>query len=139
MSIQSKITTYDDVATTLFEDKVGYIFDPNDRIIEFSFGNCGLGLPFNATSQQQLEKLGAINMLLNVSVYLNENWEPSWIDEEEKWSIALDPDDNSVYPIEISHIENNSRIVYFKSKKLAAQAIKILGADCIRKALTTTY
>lgn len=90
--------------------------------------------PNNAPTKQQLEKLLALNKLMNVAHYLNDNWEPNWNNiEQEKFYIYYS---NVSKTIEIDYnCVCNSGEVYFKSRELAGQAIKILGEDIIKLAL----
>lgn len=131
--------TYEDVANRLFEGKTGFVINQHDVIVEFDFANCGLPLPFNATSKTQLEKLGAINKFLNVAKYLNGDWRPNWSDDECKWALGVDPDTDKVRIIKVFSCAVNMYIVYFRTEKLAEQAIKILGEETIRLTLSTDY
>lgn len=85
-----------------------------------------------ATSQQQLQQIRALNKLMNVAKYLNGDWEPNWNDEfENKFCIH--------YALGKLYLSSKQRAnygcVYFKSEKLALQAIEILGEDEVKKAL----
>lgn len=134
-NLNPKPMTYGDVANTLFEDKKGWIIDGNDIIKEFNFANCGLPLPFNATSKKQLEKLGAINKLLNVAKYLNGDWKPDWNKVEPKWHLSIKEGVITTFHL----FYDNSSIVYFRTEELARQAVQILGEETIRLALSTDY
>lgn len=134
---KEKKLTYEDIAKKLFPlDEIHYyitdggdIFDSYNREITCNCKN-------NATSKKQLEKLLAINMLMNVAKYLNDGWQPNWNDiKEDKYHITIRD-----YGIQIhcGAVWNNS-IVYFKSEKLANKAIEILGKETIKLALCTDY
>lgn len=140
-NLNLKLLTYEYVARELFsEDKGNTVFYP-DQYGEISESDVGLADdltndPTNCTSRQQAEKLLAINKLLNVAKYLNGDWKPDWENGcEYKWYI-----EDFENEINIDYIINcNSRIVYFRTKELAQQAIQILGEETIRLALTTDY
>lgn len=87
-------------------------------------------------SKKQVEKLIAINMLMNVAKYLNKNWKPNWNNEQEcKYYITIH--DNTIEVESISVLRCIE--VYFKSKELAKQAIEILGEETVKLALCTDY
>jgi hypothetical protein len=88
------------------------------------------------TTEEQVKKLMAINKMLNVAKYLNEDWKPDWKDKMCKYKI-------NIYNSNEISIEDNvgviTNFVYFKTKELAQQAINILGEDIIRIALSTDW
>lgn len=92
------------------------------------------------TSRKQFEKVEAITKLLNVTSWLNGDWKPDFKIKDEfdnrKWFIYLDSDDNIDFCWDTDCL---SRIVYFRTKELAEQAIQILGEETIRLALITDY
>lgn len=130
--IKKKIT-YQDVKAELFEDtKKCYIESAGNiyssRTIRFSGENVIL-----ATSKNQIEQLLALNKLMNVAKYLNGDWEPDWHNSREtKWCLFFDHDKKNIQ-VRSWYIINHG-CVYFKSSKLALQAIEILGEE-IKKAL----
>lgn len=134
------VPTYEEVAEALFENKTGWYVGKSDRPEIFHFGNCGLAFPFNATSERQLEKLGAINKLLNVAKYLNKNydgsmWEPDWEDPDQlKWFPCVE--NGRCFP-DYTHV--NCSPVYFRSADLCKEAIEILGQNLISLAFSSRY
>lgn len=131
--------TYKDVAKKLFKNKECWVSTTCGIKKDIDLEHIGINNPNICTSYRQALKILAINKLLNVAKFLNKDWKPDWSDDEEKWTLGVDPDDNIVLPVRISHVENNTRIVYFRTKQLAEQAIQILGEEVIRLALTTEY
>lgn len=92
----------------------------------------------NCTSEKQAKKLIAINQLLNVAKYLNDDWKPDWKDAgKDKFCITLNYKYNKM-SIHCAHMLSES-IVYFKTKELAEQAIEILGVETIKLALSTDW
>jgi hypothetical protein len=71
---------------------------------------------------------------MNVAYYLNDGWEPDWDDgRQEKFYIYYD---SAVKTLNISaNFYYNYGGVYFKSIKIAEQAIEILGDEIIKLAL----
>lgn len=128
--------SYEDVEKELFEEKVSYYitsFGTVDSICvsttKNNFNHC--------VSFKQANKLLAINKLMNVAKYLNGNWKPDWNDSEEyKFYICI----NNMYRKEDLDISINTTyrlaFVYFKTEEFAKQAIKILGEETIRFALS---
>lgn len=93
-----------------------------------------------ANYQKWVNKESAINKLLVVAKYLNEDWKPDWSDEgNEFYTLGIDPDDNSIKVIQVNTWRVSTEIVYFRTEELAKQAIQILGEETIRLALTTDY
>lgn len=92
----------------------------------------GYKCPNTAPIKHQLERLLAINKLMNVAYYLNDGWEPNWKNtSESKYSIIFN---GFIYTIE-NNVWTNRGGVVFKSMELAQQAIEILGEETIKLAL----
>lgn len=136
IKFNKKSLTYEGVAKELFESTTSYYITSTGKIAKNEY-NCYYKDPNTATSKKQLEKLLAINKLMNVAKYLNGDWKPDWNNEREvKYSIFI----NSHNTLCISDYTTcNSGIVYFKRRELAQQAIDILGGDTIRLALSTDW
>lgn len=103
-------------------------YDP-EKIIDF----CDTD-PNNAPTKHQLERLLALNKLMNVAHYLNDGWKPDWKDEtQRKYYIYYDINDKAFVIDHNTHF--NYGVVYFKSIEIAEQAIEILGDETIKLAL----
>ena len=110
-----KTITYEDIVKKLYPGKCYYINN-------------------NHTSEKQLEQLLALNKLMNVAKYLNGNWAPNFANRsEQKWYIDYNFED-SMLGTDFIYFYKHSH-VYFKSQKLAHQAIEILGEEEVKKAL----
>lgn len=134
IKFKKKIITYEDIAKELFKTGEGYYINNNSKIYTFS----GLSLvtdPNNCTSRRQAEKLLAINKLMNVAKYLNDEWEPDWNDPKE-YRFYIKQIDDKLF---IDFAMFNGYLVYFKTRELAKQAIGILGEETIKLALCTDY
>lgn len=78
-------------------------------------------------------KVIAITKLINTARYLNNGWKPDFTnDKEKKYSIFISEGNINV---QMLHIIQTS-VVYFKTRELAKEAIRILGEDIIRIALS---
>lgn len=95
--------------------------------------------PNNATSRRQLEKLLAINMLVNVAKYLNGvHWQPDWNSSaQKKWFLRYNKYLKDIeYDFSLYRSVTN---VYFATKEKALQAVEILGMDIIELALVGNW
>lgn len=140
--IEKKLT-YRDIAKELFKDKKTYYTDAfcNIRAIKaINDADINCYDVNNCTSEKQAQKLLALNQLMNVAKYLNGNWQPNWDNNngyEYKYYIFIDYPGNK---IEIAYLASCcSDGAYFKSEKLAQQAIDILGEETIKLALCTDW
>lgn len=126
--------TYEDVAKELFESTTSYYITGTGKIAKNEY-NCYYKDPNTATSKKQLEKLLAINKLMNVAKYLNGDWKPDWSNDRLKYYIGI----KKGKLIMLSTYSIQSAEILFRSEKLAQQAIDILGEDTIRLALSTDW
>lgn len=128
--VEEKLT-YEQVADKLFKNKNHYYTDEDGTVIK---SNIGWQCPNVAPTEHQLEKLLAINKLMNVAHYLNNGWEPNWTDKStRKYCLYYNHIVKKIL-IDWSY-EFQNTIVYFKSRELAEQAIEILGEETIKLAL----
>lgn len=128
--VEEKLT-YEKIAEKLFKFETHYYIDSNGVIRKNS---AGWKCPNAAPTSQQLEKLLALNKLMNVAHYLNDGWEPDWNDGgQEKFYIYYN---SAVKTLNVSaNFYYNGGVVYFKSKEIAKQAIQILSEDIVKLAL----
>lgn len=131
-----KVLTYEDVAEELFKNKKSYYPDIYGRTCSAVIGNSQLSDANNCTSEKQVEKLLAINKLMNVAKYLNGGWQPNWENSNErKYYISMNGSNVEVLMVIRSHCVE----VYFKTSELVKQAIEILGEETIKLALSTDW
>ena len=77
--------------------------------------------PDVANSYRQIEKILAINQLMNIAKYYNKGWKPDWNNKHNpKFYIAFDSE-SSFYEVRCGYIVSY-HIVYFKNRK-DAQAV----------------
>lgn len=133
-----KQLTYFDIAKELFSNNATYYTDSYGEIESSPIGleDSKVDNLNNCTSQKQVEKLLAINKLMNVAKYLNRDWKPDWKSCERKYRLrTLDTGELDV-TYNDAFVESS---VYFKSQELAQQAIDILGEETIKLALSTDW
>lgn len=121
--IKKKIT-YQDIINNIKAKNMG---------VSVQFGLTKIGTDCFITSEKQLEQLLALNKLINVAEYLNGDWEPDFTDNTQKWYINYDYD--CLMLCTDFSVNYRRNLVYFKSPKLAHQAIDILGEEEVKKAL----
>ena len=127
--------TYRDIIKELFKRRYWYV-DTRGAILDTNNDIVCVTDPNNATSRKQLEKLLAINKLMNVAKYLNNGWQPDWNDGNEK-KVVIMLFNGYITSTDVYY--TSYAPVYFKTKYLAEQAIEILGKDTIRLALSTDW
>lgn len=128
--VEEKLT-YEKIADKLFQYKKHYYIAGDGGIMGTSIGwSC----PNTASTKHQLERLLALNKLMNVAYYLNDGWEPNWNDGcQEKFYIYYN---SAVKTFNVSaNFYYNGGVTYFKSKEITKQAIEILGEETIKLAL----
>jgi hypothetical protein len=90
--------------------------------------------PNNARTKEQLQRLLAINKLMNVAEYLNGDWKPDWKNPgKAKWYIDWNYYLNK-FELDCRY-SHKSEIAHFKTPDLATQAIEILGEEEVKLAL----
>ena len=133
IKFKKKGLTYEDVAEELFKNKKTYFLGTLAHIDYFIPEANGIYLANNATSEKQLQRLLAINKLMNVAEYLNEGWKPDWKDGTNKWYLLWHASCKKFDTISLSHLQYTEPV--FKTQKLALQAIEILGEEEVKLAL----
>lgn len=134
IKFKKKGLTYKDVAEKLFKGKNVCFINADSTIRDFMPEYRGIYHANNATSEKQLQRLLAINKLMNVAEYLNDGWKPDWKDPlKSKWYILWDHCSNK---FEIGYRNSYmGGLAYFKTPDLALQAIEILGEEEVKLAL----
>ena len=121
--IYDKFTTYG----LHFTDINGQAFCTNDTT----------NIPNGSSSSKQVEILQALNKLLNVAKYLNEDWVPDWGINTQKYFLCIEAcTDEAVVDMTLDCMYAGP---FFKSRSTAEEAIEILGHDVIRLSQTNDY
>lgn len=128
-----EVNSYIEVLIEFFKENNCYFIKDDNTISEKKFSSDVIDIrEINATSKRQIDKLISLNKLMNVAKYLNNTCESS---TKNKYHII----DNNGLSITCQYTDSNLGVIYFKTKKLAEKAIKILGEEIIRLALCTDY
>lgn len=134
IKFKKKGLTYQDVAEKLFKGKKTYFIGTMSNISDYTPEENGVYLSNNAPSKNQIQRLLAINKLMNVAEYLNGDWKPDWENKHQhKWTIKWDAC-NCTFATSY-WMTCQTGTVCFKTPDLALQAIDILGEDEVKLAL----
>lgn len=147
---EGKPITYDDILKELFLDKKTYWFG-NTQIYKMDrAGNNSYNDINNCTSESQIKRLIAFNKLMNIAKYLNKEWEPNFDDIlQEKFYISYTGDEpESDFPVDLLKSYQvcckvdepvYESLIYFKTCKLAYEAIRIMGKDSLNDLFSTDW
>ena len=90
-----------------------------------------------ATSNNHMKKIIAINSLILVAKYLNKGWVPNFNScKHRNYYITIR---SNKLCLDYCFCIITGAVIYFRSEKLAQQAIDILGEETIRLALSHNY
>lgn len=141
--------TYDDILKKLFLNKESF-FVGNTTISPITTGINSYSHVNNCTSDAQARRVIAFNKLLNIAKYLNKEWEPNFDDTlQEKFYIAYTGDEpESDFPVDLlksyqvcckvdEPVYESS--IYFKTNKLAYEAIRLMGKDSLNDLFSTDW
>ena len=134
IKLKPKKLTYDDVAKNLFAYNKTFYFCLEGGIKNNISAGESYADPNNTVSKKQAEKILALNKLINVAKYLNGDWKPVFDDNSYKCWLCLSG--AKIIICRDCNSTSNYGAPYFKSTKLAAQAIEILGEETIKLALS---
>lgn len=126
--------TYDDICKKLFlAKKIFFVVEKHIGSIKGDNGNYN---DFdNCTSLAQVKRMAAYNKLMNIAKYLNGNWKPNFDGNTENWKINVSYDIEGYVP-SYNRFCNNG-MVYFKSKQLVNEAIRLMGEDSLKDLFST--
>lgn len=132
--LQKKSITYDDVLKELFLDKIAS-WVGRTKIYTSTIGGVNYNDQNNCTTEAQAKRLLAFNKLMNIAKYLNGDWEPNFDGDHGNWNISKDGD--TLLATYTSNV--NKASVYFKSKDLAYEAIRLMGEDSLNDLFSTDW
>lgn len=125
--------TYDDICKKLFFNKTAYWVrgkNIEEGVIRGSYNDSD-----NCTSVAQVKRVVAFNKLQNIAKYLNKGWKPDFCNTEKKWAIIKSVEGFSPKYIMMTNDAN----VYFKSKDLANEAIRLMGEESLNDLFSTNW
>lgn len=131
---QKKTITYDDVLKELFLDKIAF-WVGICKIHTATVGMANYNDLNNCTSYAQAKRLLAFNKLMNIAKYLNGDWMPDFDGDQENWNIGKEGD--TFLAMYTRYV--NKASVYFKSKDIALEAIRLMGEDSLNDLFSTDW
>lgn len=131
---QEKPITYDDVLKELFLDKIAFWVGIS-KICTATVGSANYNDLNNCTSYAQAKRLLAFNKLMNIAKYLNGDWMPDFDGDQENWNIGKEGD--TFLAMYTRYV--NKASVYFKSKDIALEAIRLMGEDSLNDLFSTDW
>lgn len=125
IKFKRKNISYEEILSIVFNK------DKNDSKYNITYG-----FECKSFNEKLRDKISAIYKLMIVAKYLNDGWVPDWDNRKEnKFYLYCYNNDIDIDWCAL----NNYNFIYFKSKKLAKQAIEILGEETIKQALGNNY
>lgn len=131
---QEKPITYDDVLKELFLDKIASWVGIS-KIYTATVGSANYNDINNCTSYAQAKRLLAFNKLMNIAKYLNGDWMPDFDGDQENWNIGKEGD--TFLAMYTRYV--NKASVYFKSKDIALEAIRLMGEESLNDLFSTDW
>lgn len=131
---QEEPITYADILKELYLGKTAYwVYDKSIESGKQSSYNFEDAV--NCTSVAQAKRMVAFNKLQNIAKYLNGDWKPDFDGNHENWSITKTGDDFlAMYTRYV-----NKASVYFKSKDIALEAIRLMGEESLNDLFSTDW
>lgn len=114
---EGKPITYDDICKKLFLDMIAY------------------KKSVKCTTPEQVKCMTAFNKLQNIAKYLNKGWKPKFGCDEENWAIVKDEEGF----VPRYNQRTNDGSVYFKSKDLVLEAIRLMGEESLNDLFSTDW
>lgn len=126
--------TYDDVLKELYYKKTAY-WVSSSNIQHATTGEGSYNDIDNCTSFAQAKRLAAFNKLQNIAKYLNNGWNPDFPGSN-NYTICKN------YAGEYSLLGNRKRqagAIYFMTKDLANEAIRLMGKESLNDLFSTDW
>ena len=146
---EGKPSTYDDICKDLFLNKRTYWLG-NKKINYLYSDEYNCNDLNNCTSNAQAKRVAAFIKLQNIAKYLNKEWEPNFDDTlQEKFYISYTGDEpESDLPVDLlksyqvyckvdEPVYESS--IYFKTEKLACEAIRLMGKESLNDLFSTDW
>lgn len=115
---EGKPITYDDICKELFSDMIAY------------------KKSVKCTNPEQVKRLDAYNKLMNIAKFLNNGWKPNFKDATQKWFITEQY--FGEYQAKFTY-SGNYGFVYFMSKHLTNEAIRLMGEESLNDLFSTDW
>ena len=147
---EGKPITYNDICRELFLNKDAYYLDESNKVSSWVMTSSNYNDFDNCTSIAQAKRVAAFIKLQNIAKYLNKEWEPNFDDTlQEKFYISYIGDEpESDLPVDLlksyqvyckvdEPVYESS--IYFKTYKLACEAIRLMGKESLNDLFSTGW
>lgn len=132
---EGKPITYDDICDKFFLNKRTYWID-NKKVNHIYSDENNYNDLNNCTSEVQAKRVAAFIKLQNIAKYLNHGWKPNFTDGTQNWFIAEEY--FREYKAKFTY-SGNYGIVFFKSKCLVNEAIRLMGEESLNDLFSTDW
>lgn len=147
---EEKPITYDDICKKLYLEKTAYWAYGKGYVHGEKQGNESCKDVVNCTTPAQAKRYAAFNKLQNIAKYLNDGWKPNFDDTlQEKFCISYtgdEPESDSQVDLFKSYqvyckVDEPvyESLIYFKTFKLACEAIRLMGKDSLNDLFSTDW
>lgn len=131
IKFKPKGISYEDIAENLFKNRSVYFINIYGEVVSAPVN--GTNHPNNALSRKQCERLLAINQLMNVAYYFNEVVDKT-VTPTNKWVPEIDL--FGAIRMTSCDLCHKNDIVWFKTRESLRQAVKILGEETVKLAIS---
>ena len=128
--------TYDEICKDLFYNKDTYYLDNDNKVSSWVMTSSNYKDFDNCTSIAQAKRIIAFNKLQNIAKYLNKGWKPNFKDARQNWFITEQY--FGEYQAKFTY-SGNYGFVYFKSKYLTNEAIRLMGEESLNDLFSTDW
>ena len=127
--------TYDDICKKLFLNKKTFWFCGENNIEEDVLDFNSYNDSDNCTSIAQVKRLVAFNKLQNIAKYLNKGWKPDFPGSN---NYAICKNYAGGYSL-LGNRKCQAGAIYFRTKDLANEAIRLMGEESLNDLFSTDW
>ena len=126
--------TYDDILKELYFDKIAYWVD-SSNISYTTTGEDNYSDIDNCASRAQAKRIVAFNKLQNIAKYLNKGWKPDFPGSNNYTICKNYAGDYSL----LGNRKCQAGAIYFRTKDLANEAIRLMGEESLNDLFSTDW
>ena len=127
--------TYDDICKDFFYNKNTYYLDDCNEISSVVLDSSNYKDLDNCTSFAQAKRLAAFNKLQNIAKYLNKGWKPDFPGSN---NYAICKNYAGGYSL-LGNRKCQAGAIYFRTKDLANEAIRLMGEESLNDLFSTDW
>lgn len=126
--------TYDDILKELYLDKIAYLVD-SSNISYTTTGEDNYRDIDNCASRAQAKRIVAFNKLQNIAKYLNKGWNPDFPGSN---NYTICKNYAGGYSL-LGNRKCQAGAIYFRTKDLANEAIRLMGEESLNDLFSTDW